>query len=187
MPTCIHDRRNTNDPYAKPQQQGISQKDKSLSLVTIQEVGSNLSMVSKGAGSTCGTGSSAGCITCNPVPCLRPGKTVKDGLSIWAPASMWETWKTLLTLGFRWTQLWLLRPFEKWTMSWKISFFLCLFSSVSLPVKHKQIFKKLVSQIFNKVCIWCNTLFHVVKIWMVTKSFLALNIWKTLKKSPEKM
>lgn len=59
--------------------------------------------------------SSPGCSTYDPVPCWRPGKTVKDGSGPGTPAPMWETSRRLEALLISdWSSCILLWPFGKW-------------------------------------------------------------------------
>lgn len=54
---------------------------------------------------SCMQGSSPGCCTSDPAPCLRSTKADKDRSGAWTTAPAWETWNKLQSPGFASVQL----------------------------------------------------------------------------------
>ena len=69
-------------------------------------------------GSHMGTGPNISSPSCHPVPCLWPGKEVKDVPKPWNSAPTWETWRRFLAADFRAAQRRPLQSLGEWIIRW---------------------------------------------------------------------
>lgn len=93
-------------------------------------------------GVPCGCISYSGCSTAKPAPWLRPGKAREADTGPLVPALVWETWKKILTSGFKYSHFWSLQPIGEWTTKWKISVSPCPAIKFAFQINNKEVFKK---------------------------------------------